>query len=101
MKNLLRNRIFIATFLLTYFSFFAITMWLFEFRSHDVATTTNYGFPFTYFRSTCFGGNYIWQGFAGNIVFSLGMSFVAGSLFSSIKTKLSSPEFRSKWYLNK
>jgi hypothetical protein len=101
MKNLIKSKIFIVTFLMTYFSFFAFTIWIFEVKRDGVGVGhTEYGYPFIYFRSHCFGGSYDFQGLIGNIFFAFGLSFFVGLFFSHFWLKFSSPEFRQKWHLN-
>ena len=98
MKILIKSKVFIATFLLSYFAFFVITMWLFAFQS-SILTRTNYGFPFTYYYEHCFGGGYDLIGLTANIIFAFILSAIIGFISSHFWTKFSSPEFLAKWYL--
>lgn len=96
MKNLIQSKIFIIVFLVSYFLFFALTIN----RLHSsLGTNTAYGFPFAYYYSHCFGENYNWLGFAGNLLCALILSSVTGLASSHLRLKVSSPEFRAKWYL--
>lgn len=104
MRNLIKSKVFIATFLLTYFTFLLAT----GFIPHQplwsrsiILGYSEYGFPFAYYISTCFGSYYSWQGLLGNILFAFALSFVIGIIFSHFWLKISSSEFRAKWYLNK
>ena len=100
MKNLVKSRIFIVSFLISYFAFFILTILVFDIKSSGIGVgSMNYGFPFIYFQSHCFGGNYNWLGLMGNIFFAGILSFIIAFGVSNLKEKLSSPEFRAKWYL--
>lgn len=100
MKNLIKSKVFIATFLLTYLSFFVVTMWLFEITRDGFGVGhAEYGYPFGYYYSSCFGGYYLWSGLIGNILFAFVLSFAVGIISSHYWLKFSSPEFRQKWYL--
>lgn len=108
MKNLIKHKIFIGTFLLSYFSFFVITVFILEIKREGLwAGFSEYGFPFAYYYSTCYGADYSWVGLLGNILFAAVLSTVVG-LFSTYLwlnwllpfwREISSPEFRAKWYL--
>lgn len=108
MNNLIKHKIFIAAFLLTYFLFFVITIYILNLKTGGIgAGSMDYGFPFIYYSSHCFGGNYLLPGLIGNILFAAVLSFVVGLVSTHIWLKfliplwqeISSPEFRSKWYL--
>lgn len=103
MKNLIKHKVFISTFLLTYFLFFALTINLAtpEITAGGAITAgvSNYGFPFTFYTSHCFGGNHFLPGLIGNIMFAAVFSFVGGIVAALFWIKFSSPEFRKKWYL--
>lgn len=108
MKNLIKTKIFISTFLVLYFSFFVLTISILEIKSSGIGVgSMDYGFPFTYYSSHCFGGNYDWTGLIGNILFAAVLSFGIG-IFVSFSwsnslipfwLKVSSPEFRAKWHI--
>lgn len=86
MKNLINSKIFIATFLITHFvfSFFTITL------ESGFGTVSEYGFPYTYYYSTCFGGGYSWMGLVGNIIFATIFSFIVGIIFKIIWLQIES-----------
>ena len=108
MKNLIKHKIFISSFLLAYFSFFVVTVFILDLKTAGFGVGSfEYGFPFTYYFSTCFGGDYSWLGLTGNILFAAFLSSLVG-LISTILwlkilfplwLKISSPEFRSKWFI--
>lgn len=101
MKKFIKSNVFIAAFLLTYVSFFVVTMWLFQTTRDGFGVGhTEYGYPFGYYYSHCFGGYYLWSGLLGNILFAFGLSFGIGLIASYSWQKISSPEFRQKYYLN-
>ena len=100
MKNLIRHKVFIGLFLLTYFLFFVVTIFLFDFKRNGFGVGHfEYGFPFAYYYSNCFGGYYLWAGLLGNILTASIVSFCSGLFFSHLWLKASSPEFRAKWYI--
>lgn len=108
MKNLIKSKIFIGVFLIAYFAFFAITIFILEVKSKGFgAGHLEYGFPFTYYYSSCFGGDYLWSGLAGNILFAALLSFFVALGFVVLWSKrilplwqkVTSSEFRKKWYL--
>jgi hypothetical protein len=101
MKNLIKSKIFIAAFLLTYFTFFIVTMWLFEYKAYTIGTNSSYGYPFPYYHESCFGGGWDYEGLVSNVFFAFGLSFFVGLFFSHFWLKFSSPEFRQKWHLNR
>ena|SRR5687767_14698840 len=103
MKNLIKHKVFITAFLLTYFLFFVLTINLAtaEISAGGAisAGVSNYGFPFTYYTSHCFGGGYSFSGLIGNIFVAAIVSSVAGLAAAHFWIKSSSAEFRAKWYL--
>lgn len=109
MRNLIKHKIFISAFLLTYFLFFGITVFLLELKKEGVGIIghTEYGFPFGYYYSHCWGGHYLWCGLIGNILFATVLSIAIGLASTHFWLKfllplwqeISSPEFRSKWYI--
>lgn len=107
MSKLLKSKVFIGTFLLIYFSFFVVTIYVLDIRRDGIGVGhIAYGFPFTYYYSSCFGGDYLWSGLIGNILAAAVLSFVGGLSFAHLRTKISAPEFqtkfaefRAKWYL--
>jgi hypothetical protein len=108
MKNLIKSKVFIFTFLLTYFLFFVITISILDLKSAGGGVENfDYGFPFIYYHSHCFGGYYLWFGIVGNILFAAVFSIVFGLVSSHFWLKfllpfwrkISSPKFRSKWYI--
>lgn len=101
MKKLIKSKIFIITFLIAYFSFFIVTIFLLEIKREGFGVGhLEYGFPFTYYYSHCWGGYYLWLGLIGNILFAFILSSISGLISSHFWLKFSSPEFRQKWYLN-
>lgn len=110
MKNLIKSKIFIGTFLLTYFLFFIVTVFILDLKIDGFGVGhIAYGFPFTYYYSHCFGGDYIWSGLLENIFVAMVISFITAlivpylglNISSAIRAKLSSPEFRARWYLDR
>lgn len=100
MKDLIKSKIFISTFLTAYFLFFIITVCIFDFKRKSFgAGNFDYGFPFAYYHSNCFGGDYLWTGLVNNILFAAFLSFGIGLASVIFWRKVSSPEFRKKWYL--
>lgn len=108
MKNLLKSKIFIGAFLLTYFLFFVTTIYLLEIKTSGIGEGWwNYGFPFTYYFSTCWSGGYVWSGLFGNIFVAVILGFVGGiisvycwqNLLLPFLQKISSKEFRTKWHI--
>jgi hypothetical protein len=108
MKNILRSKIFIGAFLSAYFLFFVLTIYVFEVKTSGIGTGWwNYGFPFTYYFSTCWGGDYVWSGLFGNIFAAAISGFAVGviSVYAwrrhllPFLRKISSEEFRAKWYI--
>lgn len=108
MKRLLKSKTFIGAFLVTYFSFFVLTMYVFEVKTSSFgAGSWDYGFPFTYFFERCFNAGYIWSGLFGNIVFAGILSFAVGAIAAYFRQnhlkpflqRVSSKEFRAKWHI--
>lgn len=108
MKNLIKHKVFIIAFLLTYFLFFGVTVFILDLKKDGFgAGHIEYGFPFAYYYSTCWSGFYLWFGLIGNILFVTVLGIVIG-LFSThfwlrflipFRQEISSPEFRAKWHL--
>ena len=100
MKNLIRHKVFIVSFLMAYFLFFVVTVFALDLKKQGVGVGhLEYGFPFTYYYSHCFGGYYLWLGLIGNILVAGIFSFVIGLVSTHFWLKFSSPEFRSKWHI--
>ena len=106
--ELIKTRIFITAFLISYFGFFIITIGILNIRSPGFAVgSVDYGFPFSYYQSHSFGGSYIMSGLLMNILFAFGLSmmlsFVASGLWVMVlKHRIydfSIEEIRRKWYL--
>ncbi|HEY8561724.1 MAG TPA: hypothetical protein VIL74_15215 [Pyrinomonadaceae bacterium] len=106
MKRILKSKLFIGTFLLIYFSFFILTIYVWEIKTGGAfAGSSNYGFPFTYYRSHCFGGSYNGVGMIGNILFAGILGVAGGVIFTFLwrnhlipfYEKAASEEFRAKW----
>jgi len=61
MTRFIRHRMFIGTFLFTYFLFFVVTVLIFEVKSEGpYIGFVEYGFPFSYYSERCFGGYFSW-----------------------------------------
>lgn len=100
MRSLMKNKIFICTFLLSYFLFFVITIYVLEIKTSGFGEgSIDYGFPFVYYSSHCFGGNYLLASLFGNILVAAVISFFIGLISAHLGLKLSSPKFRIKWHL--
>ena len=108
MKNLIKHKIFIAAFLLSYFSFFVITIFILDIKREGFGVGfLEYGFPFSYYYLTCFSAYYSWAGLVGNILFAAILGIVVGVISTHLwlkflmplLQKVTSPEFRAKWYL--
>lgn len=100
MKKLIKQKTFIGAFLISYFSFFVITIFVLDLKKDGIGIgSTDYGFPFIYYSSHCFGGGYSWIGLAGNILTAAIFSFVIGLTSTHYWLKFSSPEFRAKWHI--
>lgn len=106
MRNLIKHRVFISTFLFVYVSFFFSTIYVFEIKNAGIGVGNwEYGFPFIYYNSHCFGGSYIYEGLIGNILFAIILSFLLGLISSYVLqnlllqfySKLTSKEFLNKW----
>jgi len=106
--SLIRKRIFIVTLLAGYFAYFVLTMAIFDISRPGFGVgTVHYGYPFTYFTSHCFGGNYDIGGLMLNILFALFVSavislFVSFTWLVTLKPKLEGFDidaFRRKWHL--
>jgi hypothetical protein len=88
MNNLINDRSFIVIFLLTYFSFFVITIGILDIKSPGFGIgTAKHGFPFTYYYSNCYGGSYLLSGLFGNILFAGVLSFIPGVIFKFVWSK--------------
>jgi len=100
MRKLIRQKIFISAFLLTYFLFFVTTIFILDLKKSGFGVgNLEYGFPFAYYHSHCFGGYYSWFGLAGNILTAGIFSLMAGLLASHLWLKFSSSGFRAKWHI--
>ncbi len=100
MKNLIKHNLFIGSFLTTYFLFFIVTIFILDLKSEGFGIGhLEYGFPFTYYYSHCFGGYYLWFGLIGNILTAAIFSSVIGLVCTHYWLKFSSPEFRAKWFV--
>lgn len=108
MKNLLKHKIFIGAFLTSYFLFFAVTVFILDFKRAGVGVGhAEHGFPFAYYYSNCFGGHYSWLGLTGNILTAAIVSGVIGLIpahfwmnwLVPFGQTVSSSEFRAKWHI--
>jgi len=100
MKQLIKHRVFIGAFLTAYFLFFVVTISIFDLKKDGFGVgSLEYGFPFVYYYSHCFGGYYSWSGLMGNILTATIFSSVIGLVAAHFWLKFSSPEFRAKWHI--
>ena len=100
MKSYIKSKAFISIFLVTYFLFFVVTISILDLKTEGVGIGhLEYGFPFTYYYSHCFGGYYLWFGLIGNILAAATFSIVIGLVSTHFWLKFSSPKFRSKWFV--
>ena len=100
MKRLVKTKIFAFAFFATYFTFFFVTVFLLDIKRDGFGEgSLEFGFPFAYYHSTCFGGGYFWTGLAGNMIVAAVLSCGAGLAAACAWSRISSPEFRAKWYL--
>ena len=108
MKKLMKHKIFIVMFLLTYFSFFVITIFILDLKKDGLGVGyVDYGFPFAYYHTTCFSAYYSWFGLIGNMLVAIFLSVVIALISTHFWLKfllplwreISSPEFRSKWHI--
>ena len=100
MRNLIKHKLFIAVFLTTYFLFFVVTVSLLNLKKEGLGVGSfEYGFPFAYYYSHCFGWYYSWFGLIGNILVAAIFSIIIGLISTHSWLKFSSPEFRSKWHI--
>lgn len=97
MRKLIKHKVFIGAFLIAYSLFFVITIFILDLKSPGIGVESmNYGFPFAYYSSHCFGGYYSWLGLTGNILAAAIFSFAVGSATTYFWLKFSLPEFRAK-----
>lgn len=108
MKDLVRHKAFIFSFLLSYFGYFLLTVVILEVRQPQIgAGNAAYGYPFVYLYTSCYGGYYSYLGLLGNILFAAVLGTIVGLLFSYLWknlfvpawTKVTSDEFRTKYHL--
>jgi hypothetical protein len=100
MKNLIKSKVFIGTFLVSYFLFFVITIFILDLKKEGFGVgSMEYGFPFVFYSSNCFGGYYLWSGLVGNISVAVIFSIVIGLINTHLWLKFSSPDFRAKWHV--
>lgn len=104
MKKLIKQMAFIKAFLTAYFLlsgvFAVMTISIFDLRKSGFTLgVMEYGFPFTYYTTHCFGANYSWSGLAGNILVAGIFSFGIGLAVSYFRLKFSSPKLRGKWHI--
>lgn len=99
MKDIVLSRNFGITFFVAYAGFLLITMYLIDSSSPVVGTLTEHGFPFSYYQMHHYGYNFLWIGFIGNLTAAAGFSVVVALAVSAAIRKLTSPDFRRRWYL--
>ena len=100
MKELIKHKVFVGAFLTAYFLFFVLTIFILDLKKDGFGVgSIEYGFPFAYYYSHCFGGYYSWLGLTGNILTAAIISFVIGLAAARFWLKFSSPEFRAKWHI--
>lgn len=108
LTGLLRSKVFITGFLAAYTTFFVLTLFIYPSNGRGFGVgTVYYGYPFTYYFSTCFSGGYLYTGLFGNILFAAVISLLMGMFATLIADRLVKPacrfvaseEFHRKWYL--
>lgn len=100
MKRFIKHKMFIGAFLTAYFLFFVVTVFVLDLKQSGIGVgSMEYGFPFVYYYSHCFGGYYSWFGLTGNILTAVIFSIVIGLAVTNFWLKFSSPEFREKWHI--
>ena len=108
MKDLIKHPVFIVIYLAGYSGFFVVTILLFDMSSPGFGVgSVDYGFPFVYYSTHCFGENYNLEGLFGNIVFATLIScglgvFCSGVWSLAVKPRLAGidlEELKRKWYL--
>lgn len=100
MRQLIKHKVFIGAFLTAYFLFFTVTVFILDMKKLGIGVgSMEYGFPFAYFYSHCFGGYYSWSGLIGNILTAAIFSVVIGMAAAHFWLKFSSTEFREKWHV--
>jgi hypothetical protein len=100
MKELIRSRVFISSFIIAYFSYFLITISKLNISGPGYgAGSVEYGFPFTYYESRCFGENFYPLGLLGNILFAALIGTIIGIFCAYVWKTLASEDFREKWNL--
>lgn len=100
MKNLFKHRLFIVAFLTAYFLFFVTTVFILDLKTSGIGVgSMEYGFPFAYYYSHCFGGYYSWIGLTGNILAAATFSIVIEFVVTHFWLKFSSSEFRANWHI--
>ena len=81
-------------------SVFVTTIFILDLKKSGIGVgSMEYGFPFAYYYSHCFGGYYSWTGLTGNILTAAILSVVIGLISTHFWLMLSSPEFRAKWHI--
>jgi len=99
MRDLIKQKAFIATFLIASSAICLISLIPIPFQTLSetlfgdepiklVAGATFYGFPFNYYASHCYGGNYYYPGLVGNILFAAILGTILGLIFSFLWKKV-------------
>lgn len=99
MKQIFLSRNFGIGFFIAYAGFLFVTMYLVDFSSPVIGTITEHGFPFSYYRIHHYGYDFLWLGFLGNLIVAAGFSIAIGLFVATFIQKLTSTEFRRRWYL--
>jgi hypothetical protein len=100
MKALIRSRAFITSFIISYYSYFLITIRISNISRPGIGVgDQEFGFPFTYYEWTCFGGGYVYSGLFGNILFAALIGTILGIFCAYVWKTLASEDFRRKWHL--
>jgi hypothetical protein len=100
MKELIRSRVFISSFIIAYFSYFLVTIWILKIARPGFGVgTVDYGYPFAYCGSACFGESFYPLGLLGNILFAALIGTIVGVFCAYVWKTLASEDFRSKWDL--
>ncbi len=99
-KSLLRLPIFIYGFIVTYFSYFLVTIGVLDLSRPGVGVgIEHHGYPFTYYTSNCWGGAYFLPGLLGNILFAALVGTIVGLVCAYIWQTVAREDFRKRWHL--
>jgi hypothetical protein len=96
MKNLIKSKVFIGTFLTSYVLFFFVLVpYINEMKKGGLSITyEENGFPFVHYYSHCFGVQVSWFGFVGNVLVATIFSLFIGLIFKFIWSRITSHRLR-------